>query len=99
MITKRVPPHPPPVQESLRVRPPVGVLARWAPDGTSLAGFNTSNKVILVSPLLQHMSESAWGPDAAEWRPERWMEEGGRAQSVSQYSYLPFSRGPRDCIG
>jgi benzoate 4-monooxygenase len=49
--------------------------------------------------LLQHMSESAWGPDAAEWRPERWMEEGGRAQSVSQYSYLPFSRGPRDCIG
>jgi hypothetical protein len=40
-----------------------------------------------------------WGPDAAEFRPERWLEEGGTAQHVPPYSYMPFSRGPRNCIG
>jgi hypothetical protein len=37
------------------VRPPVGLLARWGPDGSSLAGYDTSNKVLLVSPYVQHM--------------------------------------------
>lgn len=81
------------------MRPPVGLLARWAPEGTSLGGFNTSNKVLLVSPMLQHMDETAWGPDAARWRPDRWLEEGGPASRVSAYNYMPFSRGGRDCIG
>jgi cytochrome P450 len=43
------------VQESLRVRPPVGLLARWGPEGSSLAGYDTSSKVLLVSPYVQHM--------------------------------------------
>lgn len=87
------------VQESLRIRPPVGLLARWGPEGTSLAGYDTSNKVLLVSPFVQHMDPDVWGPDAAVFRPERWMEEDGLAQHVHPYSYMPFSRGPRDCIG
>jgi hypothetical protein len=44
-------------------------------------------------------SLQVWGPDAAEFWPERWLEEGGAAQRVPPYSYMPFSRGPRNCIG
>jgi hypothetical protein len=43
------------LQESLRVRPPVGLLARWGPEGTTLAGYDISSKVLLVSPYVQHM--------------------------------------------
>ncbi len=86
-------------QESLRVRPPVGVLARFAPKGATLAGYNVSEKVLLVSPYIQHMDQDVWGADAAEFKPERWLDPEGPAQHVSQYSYMPFSRGPRDCIG
>lgn len=86
-------------QESLRIRPPVGVLARWAPEGTTLAGYDTSNKVLLVSPYVQHIDRDAWGPDAEVYRPERWLDDNGMAQNVGPYSYMPFSRGPRDCIG
>lgn len=88
------------MQESLRIRPPVGLLARWAPSGTTLAGYDTSDKVLLVSPYVQHMDHEVWGPDAAEFRPERWLEEArGPALTVPPYSYMPFSRGPRNCIG
>ncbi|WIA09641.1 hypothetical protein OEZ85_009029 [Tetradesmus obliquus] len=87
------------LKESLRVRPPVGLLARWGPEGSSLAGYDTSSKVLLVSPYVQHMDTQVWGPDAADFRPERWLEEGGPAQRVPPYSYMPFSRGPRNCIG
>eukprot|EP00775_Hariotina_reticulata_P011447 gene11447-11593_t len=87
------------LKESLRFRPPVGLLGRWAPEGSTLAGYDTSNKVILVSPYVQHMDSQVWGPDVAQYRPERWLEEGNPAQHISPYSYMPFSRGPRDCIG
>jgi cytochrome P450 len=87
------------VQESLRIRPPVGVLARYGPKGATLAGYNISEKVLLVSPYIQHMDKDVWGQDAEEFRPERWLDVDGPAQHVNQYSYLPFSRGPRDCIG
>jgi len=87
------------VKETLRYRPPVGLLARWAPEGTTLRGYDTSNKVLLVSPYIQHMDESVWGADAAVWNPERWADEEGAAQKAGPYSYMPFSRGPRDCIG
>lgn len=87
------------VQESLRVRPPVGILARYAPEGTTLAGYSVSKKVLLVSPYIQHMDRDVWGEDADEFKPERWLDSSGPAQSVSPYSYMPFSRGPRDCIG
>lgn len=87
------------LKESLRVRPPVGVLARFGPKGATLAGYNISEKVLLVSPYIQHMDKEVWGPDADEFRPDRWLESDGAAQHVSQYNYLPFSRGPRDCIG
>jgi cytochrome P450 len=45
------------------------------------------------------MDPEVWGPDVALYRPERWLEEDNPAQHVSPYSYMPFSRGPRDCIG
>lgn len=83
------------VKETLRVRPPVGLVARHAPPGARLAGYDVGGKIVLVSPYVLHRGPE-WGPDAEAWRPERWLEEGGLGAAAGQpYCYMPFSRGPR----
>jgi hypothetical protein len=40
-----------------------------------------------------HRRKDIWGPDADDFRPERW--DGRRVG----WEYLPFNGGPRICIG
>ena len=40
-----------------------------------------------------HHLKSIWGPDAEEFKPERWV---GRKPG---WEYLPFNGGPRICLG
>lgn len=55
---------------------------------------------------IKHLNEDVWGPDASEFRPERWLEAqaealGGnkdRLRRMEAY-YLPFGLGSRTCIG
>lgn len=42
-----------------------------------------------------HRRVDFYGPDAEEFRPERW--EDGKLQP--RWGYLPFNGGPRICIG
>jgi cytochrome P450 len=42
-----------------------------------------------------HRRKDIYGPDADDFRPERW--ESGDLRP--QWAYLPFSGGPRICIG
>ncbi|KAM1722501.1 hypothetical protein ACFX11_021208 [Malus domestica] len=41
--------------------------------------------------------EYNWGPDAASFKPERWMEE-GFFQNASPFKFTTF-QGPRTCLG
>ena len=41
---------------------------------------------------------SIWGPDVEEFNPERWFDE-NLTKKITNYNYLPFSTGPRICIG
>ena len=41
---------------------------------------------------------SIWGPDVEEFNPERWFDE-NLTKKLTNYNYLPFSTGPRSCIG
>ena len=88
------------LRETLRVRPPVGVMARLAPTGATLAGYDVGGKVILASPFVLHRA-AAWGHAPEAWRPERWLEPGGAADvaAAEPWRYMPFSRGPRRATG
>jgi len=47
---------------------------------------------------LLHKSKEEWGADAAQFKPERWLDDasgGARSKSCD----LSFSTGPRSCIG
>jgi cytokinin trans-hydroxylase len=85
------------LKESLRLAPPAST-ARWAPPGTTVKTsdgreLDISSSVVYVPTYLLHMNKGFWGADAGEFRPRRWegLEPGAY--------FLPFAKGPRDCIG
>ncbi|BGP59269.1 hypothetical protein NBRC10512v2_000563 [Rhodotorula toruloides] len=40
-----------------------------------------------------------WGPDAAEFKPERWLDSEGNLVKESQWKYHAFNGGYRLCLG
>jgi hypothetical protein len=40
-------------------------------------------------------SEALWGPDAHEFKPERWLDLKAAASYNANFMFLPFNAGPR----
>ncbi|VDB94145.1 unnamed protein product [Peniophora sp. CBMAI 1063] len=87
------------VSETMRLHSALGQgLERVVPeDGLEVLGRTFAPGTVLSVPSYDvHLDTSVWGKDAAAFRPERWFEvESG----VASKSFLPFSFGPRACIG
>lgn len=64
------------------------------PDGLSPCFVARGEKVVLGINAL-HRRRDIWGPDADEFRPERWADEKFRPGMA----FVPFAAGPRVCIG
>jgi cytochrome P450 len=85
------------IDEILRVRSPVWCTARDAAGPDVLQGFRVE-KGDLVMPLfyLTHRHPEFWkNPEAFD--PDRFAPE--QSKGRHHWSYLPFSMGPRICIG
>ncbi|KAG7398418.1 hypothetical protein PHYBOEH_011219 [Phytophthora boehmeriae] len=55
---------------------------------------------VIVPTYAMARLPMVWGQDAAEYRPERWIdEETGRVLKVSPFKFISFSAGPHQCIG
>ena len=82
------------IEESLRLYPPVPVLAREAVLPAKIGGRPVEpGSLVLVIPWLLHRNPTLWdAPD--EFRPERFL-----GPPPARYSYVPFSLGPRVCTG
>lgn len=50
-----------------------------------------------VSLTDLHTSQAVWGETAHHFRPERWQQQ--EPCPPSPWAYMPFSMGPRGCIG
>lgn len=66
------------------------------PDGSEPTLLEGGTTVLLLTYNI-HRDEAYWGPDAKEFNPERWMGE--NAPYTDPWAFLPFSGGPRICIG
>ncbi|KAJ5641339.1 Benzoate 4-monooxygenase [Penicillium lividum] len=53
--------------------------------------------VLSVPTYTIHRSKAIWGPDAEEFDPERWSPE--RLTPRQKAAFIPFSYGPRACVG
>ena len=56
-----------------------------------------------VSVPSMHRSTALWGPDATEFKPERWISDdgipGGAKEIQGHRHLLTFIDGPRTCLG
>ncbi|GAB7329021.1 hypothetical protein MBLNU13_g00872t1 [Cladosporium sp. NU13] len=90
--------------EILRLWSPVTLTMRVAANDATLAGqFIPKGTTIILAPWAINTSTTLWGPDALEFKPERWLDADGKANNRggadSNYSFLTFLHGPRSCIG
>ncbi|CAH1101929.1 unnamed protein product [Psylliodes chrysocephalus] len=85
------------IKESLRLIPVIPLISRVITEDITLdktvipAGTN-----LFVSPFVTHRLEEFY-PDPLKFDPDRFEES--RVAKMHPYSYLPFSLGPRNCIG
>uniref|UniRef100_A0A182K767 Rho-GAP domain-containing protein n=1 Tax=Anopheles christyi TaxID=43041 RepID=A0A182K767_9DIPT len=86
------------IKESLRLFPPVPVIARIATEDTELLGERlTRGTSVAIDIYTMHHSDDYF-PDAERFNPDRF--KGARdAQTFNPYTYIPFSAGSRNCIG
>lgn len=88
--------------ESVRLYPPIPVELKEStmetvfPDGTSLP----KGAVVMWVPWAMGRSQQIWGPDAKDFRPERWLNAGSEQPiTKSAFEFPAFNGGPRACIG
>lgn len=84
-------------RETLRLYPPVGFFVREAAQSQCIRNKDVKKgSPILISPWLLHRHRTLWErPD--DFAPERFETETGKASA--KCAYIPFSKGPRVCIG
>lgn len=84
-------------EEALRLYPPVPILPREATEDCEILGRHVpKGAMVLIIPWLLHRKPSLWDmPD--HFIPERFLAENTAGRS--KYAYVPFSAGPRVCLG
>jgi cytochrome P450 len=84
-------------RETLRLFPPVGFFARGVNAADSMRDKNLKKgDSVVIAPWLIHRHKGMWErPD--EFDPDRFSQPAGKASAKE--AYLPFSAGPRICIG
>jgi cytochrome P450 len=85
------------IKESMRLYPPIPSIARLAMEDTVIGGYPVPKGMIVsMAPHVIHR-DPRWYPEPDEFRPERFTRE--FEKSLPKCAYLPFSTGPRICIG
>lgn len=85
------------LQESLRLYPPVPLIIRRALADDRAGEVRVSaGQQVTISPWVMHRHRRLWD-DPGAFRPERF--EGKPQAHLTGGAYLPFSAGPRTCIG
>jgi cytochrome P450 len=85
------------LEEAMRLYPPVWVLMRRAIQDDEIDGYHIpANSYILWSPYISHRHPDFW-EKPEQFYPEHFSAEGSAKRP--RHAYMPFSSGPRVCIG
>jgi cytochrome P450 len=85
------------VKEVLRMYPPAWTFVREPAENVVIKGYHIpKGAVILISPFLIHRLPQYYS-EPEKFMPERWVE--GYERRIPKTAYIPFSIGPRVCIG
>jgi enediyne biosynthesis protein E7 len=84
------------LQEGMRIYPPVWIMSRMTVADDELGGYRIpASTAIVISPYAVHRRADEY-PEPERFDPARFAAE--RADR-HPFAYLPFSAGPRQCIG
>jgi cytochrome P450 len=85
------------IKESLRLYPSVFHSSREAKEDVTFDGYRIPKGAQIYMPQWVVQRDERWYDDPDEFRPERWDRE--RTLERPDFSYFPFSGGPKQCIG
>ncbi len=85
------------ISESLRMFPPAWVMVRQVIEPLQLGEHTLEvGSMVVVSPYVFHHNPKYF-PDPKRFDPERFSPEAKAARP--RFTFIPFSAGPRNCIG
>ncbi|XP_047986664.1 cytochrome P450 4c3-like isoform X2 [Leguminivora glycinivorella] len=87
------------IKETLRLFPPVPFIIRKVDEEITLPSGRVlpAGSGVVVSIWGTHRNPKYWGPDAEKFDPDRFLLE--RFNLKHPCAFIPFSSGPRNCIG
>jgi cytochrome P450 len=85
------------IDETMRLFPPAPTMTRRAKAADTICGLPIpAGTAVLISPWVIQRHRLLWD-DPDEFRPERFLP--GARDAIDRFAYIPFSQGPRICIG
>lgn len=86
------------INEALRLHPPAYLVNRQSIGDDVVCGFRVRGGAsIVISPVVLHRHPAYW-ERADEFVPERWLDVEAEKRRP-RCAFIPFSAGPRQCIG
>lgn len=86
------------LKETMRLMPVAPIIARENLQDIQLDGHTIPKGTpLLMNFYTLHRREDIWGAHSDRFNPEHFLQED--AKSRHPYAHLPFSGGPRGCIG
>ena len=85
------------IEESLRLYPPAWGFSRRALSDDEIGGYRVpKGSLVFVIPFVIHRRPKLW-PNPDRFDPDRFAPE--HVAVRPRFAYIPFSGGPRGCIG
>lgn len=86
------------INEALRLFPIVTVMARKCEVPFKLRDYEIMPDMSIAIGVQQiHRNKRYWGSNSHKFDPDNFLPE--KVNARSPYCYIPFSAGPRNCIG
>ncbi|PMD22339.1 cytochrome P450 [Hyaloscypha hepaticicola] len=90
------------MKEAMRLHPGVSYpLERLVPEGgAEICGQKLREGTnVGINPVVVYQNREIFGDDAAQFRPERWLEADQEQLKIMERTLLTFGTGTRPCIG
>lgn len=87
------------LMETMRMYPPVPIIARELREDLQLASDNLvvpAGATVIIGTYLMHNDEKIY-PNPTKFNPDNFLPE--KTAKRHYYSFIPFSAGPRSCVG
>lgn len=85
------------LKETMRIYPPVPIIGRISSEDVEVGGYLIPKNTFISIVIIMVMRDPAHFPNPAKFDPDRFLPE--VANKRHPYAYIPFSAGPRNCIG